>query len=57
MSERDIGQEILEGLQEIKAFKAGNLVSLEILDASQRVERPTQIEYQLVPVPDRLGGS
>jgi uncharacterized protein YuzE len=28
---------------------AGNLVSLEILDASQRVGLPTQIEYQLVP--------
>jgi len=29
---------------------SGNLVSLEILDASQRVGLPTQIEYQLVPV-------
>jgi uncharacterized protein YuzE len=29
---------------------AGNLVSLEILDASQRVGLPTQIEYQVVPV-------
>ena len=28
---------------------SGNLVSLEILDASQRVGLPTQIEYQLVP--------
>jgi uncharacterized protein YuzE len=28
---------------------AGNLVSLEILDASQRVGLPTQIEYQWVP--------
>ena len=27
-----------------------NLVSLEILDASQRVGRPTLIEYQVVPV-------
>jgi len=27
----------------------GNLVSLEILDASQRVGLPTQIEYQLIP--------
>ena len=25
MSERDIGQEILEGIQEIKAFKAGKI--------------------------------
>ncbi len=25
MSERDIGLEILEGIQEIKAFKAGNI--------------------------------
>ena len=29
---------------------SGNLVSLEILDASQRVGLPTQIEYQLLPV-------
>ncbi len=29
---------------------AGNLVSIEILDASQRVGLPTQIEYQVVPV-------
>lgn len=28
---------------------SGNLVSLEILDASQRVGLPTQIEYQMVP--------
>ena len=27
----------------------GNLVSLEILDASQRGSSPTQIEYQVVP--------
>ena len=29
--------------------ETGKLVSLEILDASQRVQLPTQIEYQLVP--------
>jgi uncharacterized protein YuzE len=29
---------------------AGNLVSLEILDASQRVGLPTQIEYRMIPV-------
>ena len=29
---------------------SGNLVSIEILDASQRVGLPTQIEYQVVPV-------
>ena len=29
---------------------SGNLVSLEILDASRRVGLPTQIEYQVVPV-------
>jgi uncharacterized protein YuzE len=28
----------------------GNLVSLEILDASRRVELPAQIEYQVVPL-------
>ena len=28
---------------------SGDLVSIEILDASQRVELPTQIEYQVVP--------
>ena len=28
----------------------GNLVSLEILDASRRVGLPTQIEYQVIPV-------
>jgi len=30
--------------------EAGNLVSLEILDASRRVGLPTQIEYQMIPV-------
>jgi uncharacterized protein YuzE len=30
--------------------ESGNLVSLEILDASRRVGLPTQIEYQVVPV-------
>jgi YD repeat-containing protein len=29
---------------------AGNLISMEILDASQRVPLPTRIEYQVVPV-------
>jgi uncharacterized protein YuzE len=29
---------------------SGNLVSIEILDASRRVSLPTQIEYQVVPV-------
>ncbi|RIK38536.1 MAG: hypothetical protein DCC55_20785 [Chloroflexi bacterium] len=29
---------------------AGNLVSLEILDASQRVTLPSRIEYQVSPV-------
>jgi uncharacterized protein YuzE len=28
---------------------SGNLVALEILDASRRVGLPTQIEYQVVP--------
>jgi YD repeat-containing protein len=28
---------------------AGNLVSLEILDASRRVKAPSQIEYQFAP--------
>ena len=28
----------------------GNLVSLEILDASKRVAVPTQIEYQVAPL-------
>jgi uncharacterized protein YuzE len=27
----------------------GNLVSLEILDASRRVKAPSQIEYQVAP--------
>ena len=30
--------------------EAGNLVSLEIMDASRRVGLPTQIEYQMIPV-------
>ena len=30
--------------------EAGNLVSLEILEASQRVGLPTQIEYRMIPV-------
>lgn len=29
--------------------ESGNLVSVEILEASQRVGLPTQIEYQVVP--------
>jgi YD repeat-containing protein len=29
---------------------SGNLVSLEMLDASRRVGPPTQIEYQVLPV-------
>jgi uncharacterized protein YuzE len=28
---------------------SGNLVSLEVLDASRRVGLPTQIEYQVLP--------
>ena len=28
---------------------SGNLVSLEILDASRRIGLPTQIEYQVLP--------
>lgn len=30
--------------------KQGNLVSLEILDASRRVSVPSKIEYQVAPV-------
>jgi uncharacterized protein YuzE len=30
---------------------SGNLVSLEILDASRRVMAPTRIEYQVAPTP------
>lgn len=30
---------------------SGNLVSLEILDASRRVMSPTRIEYQVAPTP------
>ena len=30
--------------------EAGNLVSLEILDASQRVALPNRIEYQVAPL-------
>jgi uncharacterized protein YuzE len=29
----------------------GNLVSLEILDASRRVTSPSRIEYQVAPMP------
>lgn len=29
---------------------SGNLVSIEILDASRKVGLPTQIEYQVVPL-------
>ena len=29
---------------------AGNLVSMEILDASRRVKSPSQIEYQVAPL-------
>jgi len=31
--------------------ESGNLVSLEILDASRRVMSPTRIEYQVAPTP------
>jgi len=30
---------------------SGNLLSVEILDASRRVELPTRIEYQVAPSP------
>lgn len=30
---------------------SGNLVSLEILDASRRVTLPSRIEYQVTPMP------
>ncbi len=30
---------------------SGNLVSLEILDASPRVALPNRIEYQVIPMP------
>ena len=30
---------------------SGNLVSLEILDASHRVNTPSRIEYQVAPIP------
>ena len=33
---------------------AGNLVSLEILDASQRVTIPSRIEYQVEPAARKL---
>ena len=33
---------------------AGNLVSLEILDASRRVTSPSRIEYQVAPMPGEL---
>ena len=29
--------------------RSGNLVSLEVLDASRRISLPSQIEYQVVP--------
>ena len=40
MSERDIGQEILEGIQEIKAYKAGkiNLRTRELKEPSSPQE-------------------
>ena len=31
--------------------ESGNLVSLEILDASRRVMSPTRMEYQVAPTP------
>ena len=31
---------------------SGNLVALEILDASRRVTSPSRIEYQIVPSPE-----
>jgi uncharacterized protein YuzE len=29
---------------------SGNLVSLEIIDASQRISLPSRIEYEVVPI-------
>ena len=45
MSERDIGLEILEGIREIKAFKAGQgeLKSRELAEPSQ----PSEIRHRL----------
>ena len=34
---------------------AGNLVSLEILDASRRVRLPTQIGYRMIPARQKDG--
>ena len=31
--------------------QSGNLVSIEILDASRRVTLPSRIEYQVAPMP------
>lgn len=36
---------------------SGNLVSLEILDASKRVGLPTQIEYKVIPIEAASGGA
>jgi len=45
MSKRDIGQEILEGIQEVKAFKAGK-ATLRTRDAKE-VASPRAIRVQL----------
>jgi putative transcriptional regulator len=46
MSERDIGLEILEGIQEIKAFKAGqiDLKTRELKEPSSPKEIRTRLE-------------
>lgn len=46
MSERDIGLEILEGIQEIKAFKAGHidLKTRELKEPSSPKEIRTRLE-------------
>ncbi|MEZ4662354.1 MAG: hypothetical protein R2911_32795 [Caldilineaceae bacterium] len=47
MSERDIGMEILEGLQEVKAFKAGKgmLRMGELSKPSPRKLKPSQSAF------------
>jgi putative transcriptional regulator len=45
MSERDIGQEILEGLQEIKAYKAGK--STLVMRELKKPTTPKDIRTQM----------
>ncbi len=59
MSDRDIGNEILEGLREIKAFKAGNvnLKTRDLLEPSSAKEIRQQLRLSQAAFAGLMGVS